>query len=301
MAPNTEARSAAPAGTPPAGTSAHARAELERVAVAGAAKIGAENFPVALRVLPGQVRDALTRTYAFARFVDDVGDEASGDRLALLDAVDRDVQALPSGAATLSPVRRLLPLVRDYGLGIEPLRDLVEANRRDQRITRYETFADLLDYCRLSAAPVGRIVLAVAGVSDAAAIERSDRVCAALQVLEHCQDVGEDVAAGRVYLPVADLREAGVRDADLFAAATSPALRSVVAVQVARADGMLADGRPLVRQLHGWARLAVAGYVAGGRATVAALRRGGYDVLAGKLQPRKTTTVRYAVPLLAGR
>lgn len=274
---------------------------LNEIAARGARKISAENFPVALRVLPRRVQDHLRRAYVFARFVDDVGDESAGDRLALLDTIDHDVMALPDAAATLAPVRGLLPLVREHGLSIQPLRDLVEANRRDQVVARYRTFDDLLDYCRLSAAPIGRIVLAVAGVSDPVAVARSDKVCAGLQVLEHCQDVGEDAAAGRVYLPESDLFAAGAGDADLRAVTTSPALRGVIAVQVRRAEQLLAEGGPLVRQLRGWARLAVLGYVAGGRATAAALRRADYDVLPRHVAPGKLRTARYAALVVAGR
>jgi squalene synthase HpnC len=275
--------------------------ELERIAAAAADKIKAENFPVALRVLPARARDHLRRAYVYARFVDDVGDQAAGDRLALLDLVDRDVQRLDGGSPDLRPIRDLAPLVTQHGLSLEPLRDLVEANRRDQLVSRYATFDDLLDYCRLSAAPVGRIVLAIAGVADPAAAAESDRVCAALQVLEHCQDVGEDVVAGRVYLPAADLDRFGVPDTDLRAAVTSAALRRVIELETSRAERLLADGRPLVRRLHGWARFAVIGYVAGGRATVAALRRAHYEVLAQPVRPTKLGTVRQAAGLAVGR
>ena len=274
--------------------------ELARIAVTSRAKITSENFPVALRILPRRPRDLLSRAYAYARFVDDVGDTASGDRLALLEVVAADVRALPGGGATLEPVRAMAPLVHECGLGLQPMLDLVEANRRDQVITRYETFDDLLGYCRFSAAPVGRIVLAVAGVADPLAAQRSDQVCNALQVLEHCQDVGEDAASGRVYLPAVDLRAAGVDDAELRAAATSERLRQVIALQVDRASAMLAAGTPLVRSLRGWARLAVAGYVAGGRATVAALRDGGYDVLDRHLAPTTRSTAWYAARITAG-
>lgn len=272
--------------------------ELTRIAVTSRAKITSENFPVALRVLPRRPRDLLSRAYAFARFVDDVGDTAAGDRLALLDAVADDVRALPGGGARLEPVRGMAPLVSACGL--QPMLDLLEANRRDQTITRYETFDDLLEYCRYSAAPVGRIVLAVAGVDDPLAQQRSDQVCNALQVLEHCQDVGEDAAAGRVYLPALDLRAAGVADADLRARVTSVPLRRVIALQADRAAAMLAAGTPLVHSLRGWARIAVAGYVAGGRATVAALRDGGYDVLDRHLAPATRTTAFHAARILAG-
>jgi squalene synthase HpnC len=276
-------------------------AELHRVADGSMRRMSGENFPVALRFLPRRVRDDLTRVYLFARFVDNVGDEADGDRKAMLEALADDVRALPAGEARLDPVRGLAPLIRDHGLGTAPLLDLVEANRRDQFITSYQNFDDLLEYCRFSAAPIGRMVLVIAGVSDPVAIGRSDTVCNALQVLEHCQDVREDAVAGRVYLPAADLRAAGVALNDLTARTTSPALRTVVQLQVDRAEAMLAEARPLTRSLRGWARLAVTGYAAGGLATVAALRGGDYDVLARHLAPGKASTLRYAARLAVAR
>lgn len=274
--------------------------ELRRVAAASHAQMSGENFPVALRLLPKRPRIALTRLYSYARFVDDVGDEAHGDRLALLDIIERDLRALPTGTSDLAPVQGLRPLLAD-GLELQPFLDLIEANRRDQRTPRCANFDDLLDYCRLSAAPVGRIVLAVADVHDDASTARSDAVCAALQILEHCQDVGEDARAGRVYLPAADLARANVSDADLTAATTSAALRRVVALQVHRADELLAQGRDLVRSLHGWARVAVAGYAAGGLATSYALRRARYDVLTNTVRPSSGRTAGYAAQLWAGR
>lgn len=296
MGPHAHASS--DAATP---ASAAVMSELQHLAATAADKINGENFPVALRVLPARPRDHLRRAYIYARFVDDVGDRAAGDRLALLDRIDRDVQELAGGTPTLAPVRDLVALVRDDGLSIQPLRDLVEANRRDQLVSRYPTFDDLLDYCRLSAAPVGRIVLAIAGVDDAAATAESDKVCAALQVLEHCQDVGEDFAVGRVYLPADDLDRFGVPDAELRGPVTSARLRRVVELETARAERLLAEGRPLIRRLRGWARLAVIGYVAGGRATAAALRRADYDVLARQVRPGRIGTVPHAVRLAVGR
>jgi squalene synthase HpnC len=298
MALSSEARPTGSAGASTVVAPDSAMLELRRIADAGAAKISAENFPVALRALPRHVRDDLRRAYGFARFVDDVGDEAAGDRLALLDEIERDVRALEGGTPTLAPVRDLLPLLRQHGLALQPLLDLIEANRRDQRVTRYPTFDDLLEYCRLSAAPVGRIVLAIAHVDDPQAIQRSDQVCAALQVLEHCQDVGEDARAGRVYLPGEDLRTARVAEPDLLGTTTTPPIRRAVAINVERADRLLREGPGLVRGLSGWAKLAVSGYVAGGRATAAALRKRDYDVLASTITPSRLGTVAHMARLL---
>ena len=275
---------------------------LQRLADGAGAQMGAENFPVALRVLPRRPRAALGAVYRYARFVDDVGDRADcapPDRLALLDIVDREVRALPDGVSRLHPVACLAPIVREHGIANDLLLDLVEANKLDQRKCSYATFDELLDYCRLSAAPVGRIVLHVAGAVTEANVADSDTVCAALQVLEHCQDVGEDARAGRVYLPDEELRAASVGASDLTAATTGAALRAVVAVQVARAEDMLQRGSALVKRLHGWSRVAVAGYVAGGLATASALRGAGYEVLAAPVRPSRPRTALHAIRVWA--
>lgn len=263
-------------------------------AVAGRARdqAGDENFPVALRVLPREPRARLLALYDFARFVDDVGDAGydvggravtPADRLALLDLVDADLDA---ESPVLAPVVALAPL-RAAGVPARPFHDLVAANVHDQQVTEYATFADLVGYCRLSADPVGRVVLSVAHAATPERLAWSDDVCTALQVLEHCQDVAEDARAGRVYLPQADLRRGDERDA--------------VAVNVARASALLAAGPPLVRSLSGWARLAVAGFVAGGLATADALGAAGYRTDGPTVKPGKGGTARHALRLLAGR
>ena len=261
----------------------------------------AENFPVALRLLPRGPRAHLARVYAFARFVDDVGDTAPGDRLELLDMIDADVRGLWAGGATLPPVAGLRSVVDDCGVPIDPFLDLIEANRVDQATTRYETFDDLLAYCRLSAAPIGRIVLHIAGAAGTDNVVDADSVCAALQVLEHCQDVGEDARAGRVYLPAADLHAAGVADEELLSATTSARLRHVVALQVSRSRHLLEPSRELLRRLSGWSRVAVSGYVAGGLATASALQAADYDVLARHVGPGKACTAVHAARLIVGQ
>lgn len=273
---------------------------LHEIATRTAMQMSAENFPVALRLLPRGPRDALARVYGFARFVDDVGDEAPGDRLALLDVVAAEIAAQWAGnASELAPVRELAPLIRRHAMPAEPFVDLVEANRMDQRVSQYETFGDLIGYCALSANPVGRVVLRIANADDEANLAASDSVCTALQVLEHCQDVGEDARNGRVYLPQEDLAAAGVPAADLTAPSTAPALRRVIATQIARAEQLLAAGPALVRRLRGWARVAVAGYVAGGEATVIALRAAEYDVLPHTVRPSRLRTGAQMARLLA--
>jgi squalene synthase HpnC len=250
------------------------------------AQSGSENFPVAGLVL-GRHREHLLAIYGFARLVDDTGDEGAGDRTELLDEIDRELDRIWARRAPAHPIMRTLAATVDAcGLPDEPFRRLVLANRRDQSVARYETFAELMEYCQLSAAPVGELVLRVFGLADARRVQLSDQVCAGLQVVEHLQDVGEDFARGRVYLPQETLTRAGCPESDLGAASASPALRAVVAELGGASHRLLDAGAPLTRSLSGRPRVAVAGFVAGGRSTLAALERAGHDVLGRR--PRRT-------------
>jgi squalene synthase HpnC len=285
------------------------------IGAAAAAQAGAENFPVALRVLPRRYRRDLAAVYGFARSVDDMGDEAApGQRLELLDELEADIGRLyqkvrwadapgPGGAGDaagpgagdapgpagdgprLPVVRALARTVVTCAIPAQPFLDLIAANRQDQLVTRYRAFADLLGYCRLSANPVGRIVLHVFGVATPEREALSDQVCTALQLTEHWQDVAEDLRAGRIYLPLADLDRFGVTEADLVAPRAGPGVRALIAFQVRRARDLLDAGAPIVGTLRGAARLAVAGYVAGGRAALAAIAGSGHDPLPGTPRP----------------
>jgi squalene synthase HpnC len=183
----------------------------------------------------------------------------------------------------------------------EPFDRLVQANIMDQRVTRYPTLPDLLGYCRLSADPVGRIVLGVFGASTPRRVEWSDRICTALQLVEHWQDIAEDRRAGRIYVPQEDLHRFGVAETDLDAARSTPAVRELVAFEADQARRMLLEGLPLLAELRGWARLAITGYVAGGLAAIDGLRRAGWEVLAGSPGVRKFDLVRRLTWLLTLR
>jgi squalene synthase HpnC len=262
------------------------------------AKERAENFPVALRVLPRAVRADLRAVYDVVRTVDDLGDELAeqrpGQRAAALEAFRADLARVWSTGSPASAVlTRLVPTVRRHAMPMGPFDRLVQANLVDQRVTRYATFEDLLGYCDLSAAPIGELVLHIAGAATPERVALSDRVCAALQVAEHLQDVAEDRVRGRVYLPQEDLTAHGVPEADLDAPAASPALRALVAALTDRVDGLLDSGLPLVATLTGWSRLAVAGYVAGGRAALDGLRRVDGDVLPGSPGVRRRDLLRH--------
>jgi squalene synthase HpnC len=290
------------------------------------ANASGENFPVALRMLPARYRRHLTNLYFFARLTDDLGDEAqageaqageaqageaqageaqageaqAGDggsgsqgdvsdlRLALLDELADDVGRSYDGGTPASPVMRAMAqTVAECGVPAKPLLDLIQANRQDQVVTRYRTFAELGQYCELSANPVGQIVLYIFGVATPERVALSDSICTALQLAEHWQDVAEDLGNGRIYLPSADMEQYGCTEADLAAATAGPAVRELIAFEVDRAERLLDEGAPLVGTLRGAARLAVAGYLAGGRAALAAIRAQQYDVLTGTPRPRK--------------
>jgi squalene synthase HpnC len=299
----------------------HVRPSLTR-AEEVVANASGENFPVALRVLPARYRRHLANLYFFARLTDDLGDEvrgAPGDgeppadtgdgaplekeqgrsgghrppgttqlRLRLLDELAADVDRIYAGQTPESPVMRAMAeTVEECHVPAKPLLDLIEANRQDQRVTRYRTFPELQRYCDLSANPVGQIVLYIFGVATPERIALSDSICTALQLAEHWQDVAEDLGHGRIYLPGEDLERYGCTEADLAAPTAGPAVRELMAFETARAARILGEGAPLVGTLRGAARVAVAGYLAGGRAALAAIRKQHYDVLKGTPRPRK--------------
>jgi squalene synthase HpnC len=255
-----------------------------------AARSAGENFPVALRILPAARRRHLMAIYGFARITDDIGDEAPpAERAALLDEIEADLRALRAGKARLPVIRALEPTICGLGVPEQLFIDIISANRQDQIVSRYETFDELVGYCRLSANPIGRMVLYVFGAFSERRGELSDRVCTALQLAEHWQDVAEDYRAGRIYLPGADLRRHGVAEADLAAPAAGPRLLELMTFETRRAGELLDAGAPLVGTLRGTARLAVGGYVAGGRAALASVAGVGYDVLARRAAPGKRT------------
>jgi squalene synthase HpnC len=262
-------------------------------AAAVMAQAAHENFPVASRLLPRAERADLLAVYGFARLVDDIGDEAAvGDRVALLDWVDEELELVYAGTPRHRLMRTLARTVHARGIPREPLSRLVAANRQDQVVSRYRDLGELLAYCHLSADPVGELVLYVFGRATPARIALSDRICSALQIVEHLQDVAEDRARGRVYLPQADLARFGCPESDLDAGRASEAFRAVMAYETAQARRLLREGAPLARVLPARAGFAVAAFVAGGRAALDALERAGFDVLAARPRPTKAQGAR---------
>jgi squalene synthase HpnC len=256
-----------------------------------------ENFPVALRFLRGAVRDDLLAVYGFARLADELGDSYAGDRLAALDWLEAQLTRVVDGDGQHPTVARVRAAIRRRGLPRQPFVDLIEANRQAQTAHSHRSFADLVASCRLSADPVGRIVLALFGVATASRIELSDRVCTGLQLAEHWQDVAEDAAAGRVYLPADDMRLFGVTRQDLDAASANDAVRALLRFEVARARTWLGAGPRLAATLRGGARLAVTGFVAGGLAALDAVEAAGFDVLAVSPRARRRRVAVHALRL----
>jgi squalene synthase HpnC len=250
------------------------------------AQAGSENFPVASRLLGSGVRRALYAIYGFARLVDDVGDEATGDRRAALDWIDAEIDRAYRGARPGHPaIERVANAARQHGIPPEPLHRLVEANRRDQEVGAYRTFDDLLDYCALSANPVGEMVLHVFAAATRERIALSDSICSGLQVTEHLQDVREDLGRGRVYLPEDDLARFGCAREDLVLDPSPERVRAVIAFEVERARELLDRGAPLARTLPGRPGIAVAAFAYGGRAALGAIEATGYRVLSRPPRP----------------
>lgn len=289
-------------------------ADAERGTLAKAAD---ENFPVAPFFLPRDWREDLVAVYGFARLVDDIGDgdlapggadarllgvpaDEAEDRLVLLDAFEADLRRVFDGTPRHPLLRRLRPTVRRRSLTPEPFLGLIAANRQDQLVTRYETYDDLLAYCELSANPVGRLVLAVTGTTTPERVRLSDAICTALQIVEHLQDVAEDLGRDRVYLPAADMKRFHVQEADLAAVTAGASVRALVAFEAQRARDLLNEGAPLVDSVHGRLRLLLAGFVAGGRAALHAIAAAQHDVLPGPPKPGKLRLLREVGVTLRG-
>lgn len=250
------------------------------------ARASGENFPVAMWLLPPDVRRHLLAVYGFARLVDELGDAAEGDRLALLDWLDGEVSAIYAGRAPAHPImRRLVATVRAADIPDEPFRRLIQANRQDQTVHAYETFEELVGYCELSANPVGRMVLHVFGASTPERVWLSDQICTGLQLVEHWQDIAEDYDSGRVYVPREDLERFDCRPEDFGLRVTTPEFRELMAFEVDRAEALLDRGAPLSRLLPGAYGLAIAAFTEGGRAALHAIRDADYDVLGRAPRP----------------
>ena len=257
-----------------------------------------ENFPVASLAFPRDLRPHIRALYAYARLVDILGDELEGGpeaRLAALDELEQEVEAAYRGVATWPVLVEVQPTIREFDLPREPFLRLIEANRMDQRISEYESWNDVKQYCVHSADPCGRLVLGVLRrLCDAEAVALSDDVCTGLQLVNFLQDVPRDLALGRVYLPAEDRRRFEVTE---LGRPNQP-LRRLLEFEAERACRLLASGDVLGRRLGGRTGRAVAAFSRGGLAAIDALERADFDVFSGRPKPSRARLARTAIGAL---
>ena len=243
-------------------------------AAAVAQRARTENFPVASLLFPRTLRPHLRAVYGFARLVDILGDELEGDRLAALDDLERELDACYEGTPTWPVMRALQPTIRAHALPREPFRRLIEANRLDH----------LREYCRHSADPVGRLVLALLQLdADRELVAASDDVCTGLQLVNFLQDVPRDLELGRIYLPAEDRRRFGVVALDR----SSDELTALLRFEAARAAGLLAAGHFLQARIGGRVGRAVGLFARGGLAALEALEAARWDVFTRRPRPSR--------------
>ena len=243
------------------------------------AKSHYENFTVGSLLLPRRLRPYFFAVYAFCRWTDDLGDEAPGDRLALLDDWEAELSEAYHGRPTHPIAVALQDAVRRFDIPETPFRKLIEANRIDQGNGRFPAYADLLRYCDHSANPVGRMVLYLLGDRREESHRLSDATCTALQLANFWQDVRRDYAMGRIYLPLEDMERFGYSEEDLAAGAVNDNFRGLMAFEVDRAQALFEKGSALVDRLPGRLKLDIALFTKGGLSVLAAIRRQNYDVL----------------------
>ena len=254
-----------------------ARALCERMA-----RTHYENFTVMSWLVPRSMRSHVAALYAYCRTVDDIGDEAPGDRIELLDRYETELERAFTGTPGHPVLVALQETIRQFDLPREPFARLIEANRIDQRVCRYASYEDLLHYCVHSANPVGQLFLMMFGYRDEARFALSDATCTALQLTNFWQDIGRDRAVGRIYLPQDDLTAFGVADKDLDADRASEGLRKLVRFQVDRTRRLFSEGVRLIDSVRGRLRVDLSLFTRGGLAILDAIERQGYDTLGGR-------------------
>lgn len=246
-----------------------------------------ENFPVVSLLLPRALRQDFCNVYAFCRIADDLGDETGDPRAseAALAWLADQTRAAYAGRIRTTLFAALSGTIRRHAIPPEPFLDLISAFDQDQRVTRYDTFDQLLDYCRRSADPVGRLVLYLCGYRDAERQRLSDQTCTALQLINFWQDVRRDLLErDRIYLPAESMRRFGVTEGairqQIDRGRADPAFCDLIQFEVERAERMLDEGRKLLPLLRPAVRRHVALFGAGGAAIARAVRRQGFDTLA---------------------
>jgi phytoene synthase len=243
-----------------------------------------ENFPVASILLPRPLREPVAAIYAFARSADDFADEGDLDpaaRLALLTGYRDELDAIEQGRPTVHPLFvRLRPVIGRFKLPLSLFRELLDAFAQDVVKSRHASFDELMDYCRRSADPVGRLLLHLFRADSAENLARSDAICSALQLINHWQDVGIDAAkpVPRIYLPADDMARFGVSEDTVLRRAATPDFRKLLRFQVDRARSLMLAGAPLGRALRGRIGLEIRAIVAGGLRVLEKIEAVDYDV-----------------------
>ena len=262
---------------PPAAPSLEqSRAYCERLA-----RSHYENFSVASWFLPARLRQHFFNVYAYCRISDDLGDEVGNPAasLLLLDQWQRELEACYAGSPRHPVFVALAETVRKFEIPQHEFSDLLTAFRQDQTITRYQTFDDLLGYCRNSANPVGHLVLYLCGYRDAERQKLSDYTCTALQLANFWQDVSVDYEKGRIYLPLESLRRFGVSEEDLTAERNTSSFSEMMRFEVARARGWFERGLPLVGKVDKELAIDLELFTRGGQEILKAIEKQGYAVL----------------------
>ena len=255
-----------------------------------------ENFPIASVLVPRAVRPHLHAIYGFCRLVDMLGDEAEGNRPALLDELERELDACYAAPGAPGPtwpvMQQLAPTIRACTLDREPFRRLIDCNRQDQHVADYASWDEVKQYCTLSADPVGRMVLGVVGLAgEQRLLGASDNVCTGLQLVNFLQDVPRDLELGRIYLPADDRARFGVTALDR----PSPELRALLAFEADRARQLLAGGEVLRREIGGRLGRAIGLFARGGLAALDALDEADWDIFTQRPRPSKARLARAAV------
>jgi len=266
-----------------------------------------ENFTTVSWVLPREVRRHLYPIYAFCRGVDDLGDEADGDRIALLSEWETELRRCYSGDPQLPTFVALKETIARFSIPPEPFLRLIEANRIDQRTTRYESYADLLHYCEHSANPVGHLVLYVFGYPDEHRHTLADATCTALQLVNFWQDVSIDLQKGRVYIPLEDLAAFNYSVKELEAGVYNEPFRRLMAFEVQRTRGLFATGLALINTVKGRLKVALRLFTLGGLSVLDGIQKIEYDVLHKRPALSRQTKARLCIrgllpiPIRTGR
>ena len=241
-----------------------------------------ENFPVASLLLPAPLRHSVSVIYRFARNADDFADEgdlAPPERLARLEAYRAELRRLEAGQSPSSPLfRELAEVIGIHRLPLRPFHDLLDAFSQDVTKLRYANFGEVMDYCRRSADPVGRLMLHLYGEAKDDNFARSDAICSALQLINFWQDVEIDFRKNRIYLPLDDMARFGVSEAQIGARDVSGGWWSLMRFQIERARSMMLSGAPLAVRLPGRIGLEIRSVVLGGLRILEKLERSRGDV-----------------------